>query len=329
MKINPIFKKINSLIYHYKRIKTKVGVKLIKSGKVEIKKPIFALGTDGGGLTLLSRILFRNKNIIYVGGNYNYWAGADNIFKVLDGMLPSKMSKKKLKTKGIIHPYDSLYATEDTLPYYRKDSKDFDIKTKKILENIIKKIIRLNRPKEIDSEIRFMDRSQVFSVQVGFLNKLLEEYNPKFVMLTRNPFAYSWRRLTKIKEKEAKEKVSSRDYLKMSAAHWNNNFSAALEDKSDADLEYWRFEDFLRKPEESLKEICNFLDLKFNKEVLPSKSDNIPLGSAYDVYTHKWYPLRPGVNKKYLKEIPKWAIDIVYNTCGELIDEFNYSHKIN
>jgi hypothetical protein len=82
----------------------------------------------------------------------------------------------------------------------------------------------------------------------------------------------------------------------------------------------------LKKPRLTLKEIANFIDLNFNYDLLSSKNSEIPTGLAHDVYTReKWYPLRPNVNEKYLKEIPKWAVRIIENKCGRLANNFKYT----
>jgi hypothetical protein len=38
-----------------------------------------------------------------------------------------------------------------------------------------------------------------------------------------------------------------------------------------------------------------------------------------------WYPIRTDFNKKYLEDIPSWAIDVIKEEAGELINKFNYT----
>jgi len=45
--------------------------------EAEIDRPIFLLGVQGGGLTLLSRMLRRHPQVVSVSGNHRYWSGAD------------------------------------------------------------------------------------------------------------------------------------------------------------------------------------------------------------------------------------------------------------
>ena len=70
---------------------------------VTIDRPIFLLGTQGSGLTLISRMLRRNKSAVSVTGNYRYWAGADEMKSVLGPILPVE-----LKAFEHIKPYPPL-----------------------------------------------------------------------------------------------------------------------------------------------------------------------------------------------------------------------------
>lgn len=57
-----------------------------------IQRPIFLLGSQSGGLTLLARILRRHASLVYCTGNSRYWAGSDEMQNVaFDGSLCPKI----------------------------------------------------------------------------------------------------------------------------------------------------------------------------------------------------------------------------------------------
>ena len=59
-----------------------------RGADVAIDRPIFLLGTQGAGLTLLSRILRRHPLVVGATGGHRYWAGADEGQNVFAGALP-------------------------------------------------------------------------------------------------------------------------------------------------------------------------------------------------------------------------------------------------
>ncbi len=331
--MNIIIRKYHGIIRRYKEFRIKTGVKFLDVGKDEkIEKPIFLLGVEGGGLTLLSRILHRNHRVVYVTGNYKYWAGQDEINTFLENVLPNSLTWRRLDNiRFKSYRYGSLkhggiYAIDEVLPFYRSTSKNASLEIKKSFESIIKKIIWLNKPKNTKETLRFINKSQLYTVKVGLLQELLKEYNPKFVLIIRNPFAWCWRRIIKpYSIQYHSPKLSDKEWLELACQHWLNNFKTALSYKGKVDLSIWRFEDLLKNPEQIMSEICDFVELDFNLSMLPQADDKIPTASLYDAFTNKWYPLRLDVNKRYLKEIPQWAVQIIRQRCGDLAEKFNYS----
>jgi len=94
---------------------------------IKINQPIFLLSIQGGGSTLISRILRRNKDIVSVTGNNYYWYGADEMQNVLWPLLPSQLSGIKHKfpsRKKFIKPRGWLYATDELIDDYRNTEKD-------------------------------------------------------------------------------------------------------------------------------------------------------------------------------------------------------------
>jgi hypothetical protein len=298
---------------------------------IKINQPIFLLSIQGGGSTLISRILRRNKDIVSVTGNNYYWYGADEMQNVLWPLLPSQLSGIKHKfpsRKKFIKPRGWLYATDELIDDYRNTEKD----ATPILEKKLKKIIRwqIARHAINPKKARFTDKSQVFSVKVSFINKLLKEANPKFILITRNPYAVCYRSVNKKGEapelKKAIEKFGYNKTLDLAAQHWKNSIKyAMLDGQRMKNFMIIRFEDFLKDPETNLKKICKFCNLDYDINMLPQKHHKISLGKRW-TSEKKWYPLRKNLNQSYLSKIKKYEIDIIDKQCSKYAKKLNY-HK--
>ena len=190
--------------------------------------------------------------------------------------------------------------------------------------SILRRVIRLNSPRGGEGSYRFLDKSQSDTVRIGLIQAILADCGPKFVLLTRNPYAMCWRAVRQVQDLVVMDKPVEEKF-EIAVQHWANSMETALAYEGRADLAWWRFEDLLVSPERVLGEICRFAELPFLPGILPSANDHIPFGSAYDAFDRsKWYPLRPGLNDRYLREIPEWAVKVVSRRCAPLLKRFGY-----
>lgn len=94
--MNNIFSKdfTNNIYYAYKRNNWMLDLsRFYKNYKDKsINSPIFLLGVQGGGLSLVSRMLRRNDKVVSVTGDSNYWTGADEMQNVLGPILPAEFT---------------------------------------------------------------------------------------------------------------------------------------------------------------------------------------------------------------------------------------------
>ena len=318
-----MYDKLNYMYYLFKRNNWMIDPRLLfKSFKsYNINKPIFLLGNQGGGLTLLSRMLRRHEDIVNCTGNKSYWTGADELHAVYGPILPFNLTgiKYKLPKHPIFNTQRSWsYAIDDSIDIYRKTEKDFNIAEKNKLEHLIKYFMyRFGNKKS-----RFIDKSQIYTVRMSYIHSQLKEHNPKFILLTRNPYAEVFR---SAKGPLPYSEISSREEkLKYAAQHWKNSINAVLEDKKnnpEIDILIVRFEDLLRDPEENLRKICKHIDLKFNEDMLPRPEHTVSFGSRI---IGRWYPLMPDINKKYIGKISNHDIDIIHAICGNVAEKLGY-----
>ena len=63
---------------------------------IDIDRPIFILGVQGGGLTLLTRMIHRNERIVTIGGGRANWTGNNEMDKQYIGQLPDDFALRSL-----------------------------------------------------------------------------------------------------------------------------------------------------------------------------------------------------------------------------------------
>jgi len=331
MKVAPgtrIAEAMNWLCYVYRREAWAFDCsRLFRSyDDVEIDRPIFLLGTQGGGLTLVSRMLRRNPTVISVTGNHTYWAGADEMQNVLGPILPPQLTGIKNKIPphpDFPPPRGWLYAIDALLPLYRLTEKDADADLKSRFLRLLRWLIAHHQVPGVGT--RFTDKSQLYTIKVAFLNKLLEGTDPRFLLITRNPYALCYRSANGGARscRRLAERFSLDERVRLAAEHWDNSMRCALEDGEKVNsFHVLRFESLLERPEQQLKETCRFLDLEFDRRMIPNETDVVPLGSRF---RNRWYPLRPSVNDRYLREIGGEHVRIIAARCGELARRLGYA----
>lgn len=284
--MNNIFSKdfTNNIYYAYKRNNWMLDLsRFYKNYKDKsINSPIFLLGVQGGGLSLVSRMLRRNDKVVSVTGDSNYWTGADEMQNVLGPILPAEFTGIKHKVPPhpkIGKPRGWLYAIDDLIDKHRLTNEDVNENNKDEYLKILKWII--NRQGDIN-KVRFTDKSQINTVKVSFLNEILKGYDPKFVLITRDPYALCFRSAQgkAYSLKRLQNKFSFHEILDLAAQHWANSIKAALEDGKYMDnFCIFKFEDILSSPEEKVKEICEFAKLEYTDDMVPQPEHEIPFGS--------------------------------------------------
>lgn len=296
--------------------------------KIEIRDPVFFLGNQGAGLTLVSRAVRRNSQAISITGDHTYWAGADEMQRVMMWRLPpdlrlgGRVLSRDFPHKRFAPPRSWSYASDELLNAYRKTEADYDPESAGKLRFLIREAL-FRYGSGMRNE-RFVDKSQVFTLKIGYIEALLKGTNPYFVLVTRNPYAACYRAaMGKAGDMERYTSFMDLDErMEVCVQHWSNAMECALEDRSRVtNFHTVRFEDFLREPKKSLVELCDFLELPFQESMVPSEHHELPLGSRY---RDRWYPLRPEVNKQYIEGISDRHLAMVKERCGAIAEELGY-----
>lgn len=309
--------------------------------KIEIDRPIFILGTQGGGNTLICRVLARHPNVVKMVGNNRFWTGSNEMHNtnfwhqlgrlkgIDEKLLPEKLTLMRKEDHPVFGLYKGwVYATDSLYNEYRLTENDYDPESAGLLIERIK--ISLRAYAQDISSVRFLDKSQTYSLKIPFLRECLDD--PLFILVVRNPYAMCWRAATRVYEKghENRIKYGGRWNVKMpldkrleiAAQHWVNTFNTALSDLQNSNDGYiLSFEDFLTDAESKLEEILEFVGLEYSPDLLPKPEHR---KSLWNDPGYKWYPLRPDVNKRYLGEITSEAVEVIHSYAGVLADRFGY-----
>lgn len=300
---------------------------------ISIDRPIFVLGTQGGGLTLLTRMIRRHPSVVMVGGGPSFWTGNDEMDKhyVANERLPDALSLRSPRYYNMTgrereHPYFGyerswLYATDELLSDYRLTAEDHTPDLERRLRERIRMSIRAYARNV--RRARFLDMSQTFTLKIPFLRACFPD--ARFVLVTRNPYVMCWRevsRRTEDKYRDWNRWPPLAHSLRLVAEHWRNSFTIARADLDSLECGLvLRFEDILQDPEAGLRRILNHVDLSFDTDMLPQPHHTFPTGSKS---RSKWYPIRPDVNDRYLQTIPNDAVEVIETILDGAGAEFGY-----
>lgn len=291
----------------------------------KIDRPIFLLGTQGGGLTLLARMLQRHPDVISAAGNASYWTAANELQNVYGPALPLDLTGLRYKAPPhpiLTAPRSWTFATKDLLPLYRRTSANNDVKA------TLLRFIRLSALRHAPNlnRFRFMDKSQVFSVRVGMLHDICPD--ACFILVPRDPYVSVYRAATgkagDMQRLSATLPLAER--LRLCAEHYANSMQAVFDDVEarGIKLHLIPFETLLQQPEKSLRDVCAFTGLEFSPDMLPQATHRMPLGSRF---LDRWYPIRADVNNVYSNKIGQDVIDVVNQYAGDLIEKLGYAKR--
>lgn len=296
---------------------------------IEIDRPLFLLGVQGGGLTILTKCFQRLQNTCFVHGNSDSWDAADNEMHVCE-------TSKKLPKEFSFHTNDFYppnlptnfyrywtYATNESLPHFRfakpeqipKDSLDG-------FRDYLKAIIRAHA-KDLNN-CRFIDKSQLYTINIPLIRTALLGCSPKFAVIARNPYGCIPRtaRNYYLNPKKHGFDMSYEQALQLCAEHWNNSFTEATKDGENFDDSLvLRIEDFFADPKDFCAQICRFAELDFDADMIPAP--NQP-STRYQQMATRWYPLRKSRTDQKLEETTQIEREVINRICRSTIEKLGY-----
>lgn len=299
---------------------------------LRLDRPVFFLGTQGGGGTILARCLQRHPKTVYASGNSDFWAAANEIHNcshlhdVPEALRHRSYHFGTVDDRMEHHPQYGyqrswLYAIDEFLPRYARAADDVDDETTRAFRRVLKRIILAYAHDPRDC--RLVDQSQLYTIMVPYIARMLEDCDPHFVLVSRNPYAICARAVQKEYTAARGGYIEADRAARIACAveHWSNSFRLALEAARELPMLQVRYEDFLDDPARVVREICAFAELEFTTDLVPAEGHRVPPGS---VEPEKWYPLKRGENTRYLKDLDRDLVDALHRRAGDLIDALGY-----
>lgn len=295
--------------------------------EVEVDRPIFLIGNQGDGLTLVSRMLRHHPQVVSLSGDHHYWAGSDEMHRAFLGRLPPSLASggrwlgKAPRHEILTPPRSWSYGSDDLIGQYRLTAADYDERSSRCLRRILREsLYRHGRPRGG----RFTDKSQTFTVKLGYVDALLRDLRPHFVLITRDPYASCYRNaIGGARDMQRYSKDLDLDArFEICVQHWCNSMRCVEEDGGQVHaLARMRFEDFLVDPRGSLERLCSFLGLPFAEAMVPAEDQRVPFGSRF---RERWYPLKVDVNDRYLDALPEDYEHKLVERLGQRAANFGY-----
>ena len=296
---------------------------------IEIDRPLFLLGVQGGGLTILAKCFQRLENTCFVHGNADSWDAADNEMHVCE-------TSQKLPREFSFHTNDFYppnlptnfyrywtYATNEGLPHFRIDNPE-QVSEASLngFRNYVKAIIRAHAKNLNDC--RFIDKSQLYTINIPLLRAALRGHSPRFVVIGRNPYGCIPRtaRNYYLNPKKHGFDMPYEEALKLCSEHWNNSFAVATEDCHGFDDSLiLNIEDFFANPKEFCSRICSFAELDFDRDMIPAPDQP---NTRYQQMATRWYPLRKSHTERKLLETTQREREIINSVGGSTIEKLGY-----
>jgi hypothetical protein len=291
--------------------------------RVPLDRPIFVLGMQGGGTTLVARCLLRHPRVVSMAGRSDYWVATDELGFVRNRMarLPSTLWSSAHRT-DLDHPlvgteHASVYASDLLLPEYRNVAGDVTPTDSARFKRILREHVAVYA--DDPRRARFLDKTHTYTVKIPYLDRLLEDHEPAFVLVVRNPYTMVFRAVRR-KPPAWRREVPYEEQLRLVAQHWRNSTRLALDDGvATGRFIGVRFEDFVREPEKVVRALCEATGLEYHDDLVPRAGHRMPFATL--PWDRKWYPLQ---GDEWRDKVGDLEAGIVLEECGELAAELGY-----
>jgi Sulfotransferase family len=310
-------------VYHRDRWRWSLRRRLPRVDRIPLDRPIFFLGVQGAGETIVGRCLRRHSSVVCMSGSSNHWTGIDELGVVRNRMarLPRSLWGCKFRD-DVEHPrfgpnHNSVYASDELLSVYRRTAEHADEAEAERYRRLLREHIAVYARDR--SRARFFDKTHTNTLKIPLLAAYLAGCEPFFVLVVRNPYSWCHRA---VRRKRPTYRVEPRpdEELRLVAEHWANSYRIALQDaRSTPHVTLVRFEDFVADPEATVRRLAAFVGLDFEPAMIPRPGDAFPFATLPG--DRKWYPLFPD---PWLAEVTEQEAAIVAEVCEPLASELGY-----
>jgi Sulfotransferase family len=295
-----------------------------KVDRIPLDRPIFFLGAQGGGETIVGRCLRRSDAVVCMSGSSGHWTGTDELGVVRNRMarLPKTLWGCKFRTDiehSLFGPnHNSVYASDTLLPFYRRTAEDAEEADGAAFRRLLREHLAVYAPDA--HRARFFDKTHANTLKIPLLAEYLRGCDPFFVLVVRNPYSWCYRAVRR-KRPAYRVALGPDEELRLAAEHWANSYRIALQDAATIpNVTLVRFEHFVADPEAVVRRLCNFTGLDFEPTMVPRPGDRFPFGTLPG--DRKWYPL---FADPWLTEVTDHEAEIVASVCEPLATELGYT----
>jgi hypothetical protein len=290
---------------------------------VPLDRPIFVLGMQGGGTTLVARCLLRHPSVVSMSGTSDYWVATDELGFVRNRMrqLPSTLWSSAHRD-DLDHPlvgteHASVYASDLLLTHYRNTAEDATPADSTRFKRILREHLAVYA--RDPQAARFLDKTHTYTVKIPYIDRLLERHEPVFLLVVRNPYTMCFRAVRR-KPPAWRRDLPYEDQLRLVARHWSNSTRLALEDGPPTGrFLALRFEDFLQDPAAVVRAVCTAVGLSYDDELVPHAAHRLPFATL--PWDRKWFPLQ---DDEWRDKVGDAEAEIVEVECGEVAGKLGY-----
>ena len=286
-------------------------------------KFIFIVGSSRSGTTMMSRVL-ANHSEVHTFGELHFFS---QIF--------SKQKKTKLEYLDALNILSELFKRQRYGLFSKKEASDFLDLSKKILLKKSYKILEVFR---LFVECELKEKQKKIACfhtpnNIYYIDEIQHEFsNSKFINMVRDnrdvllSQKNKWRRkFLGAKKIPLFESIRSHaNYHPITTSIvWNSSLKLTKKFDGSPNFYILRFEDFLTSSEEKCMDLCRFLDLDFQYEML--NIYNIGSSNMNDEKEKKIDVTK--INKWKKGELSKSEIYLAQIFSKSLMTDFNYKTK--
>lgn len=296
------------------------------------QNPIFILGAHKSGTTLL-RNIFDGHSLLYTVPVESHFFQHMNEW--IDNEYRQQRPDPAFKSSDLLQNFYNYIHKKNTSinPYGESTAKDlfdedlfknkfnlacFDLTKSKIFEKYIEAIYYSINQKQLSDKFRIIEKSVEHA---EFAIELSQMYpHAKFIHILRNPYS------NLVSLRKFKSKQYGYPIIRRLLKTLYNNYYYLLKNKKVIENYYIiRYEDLVSAPKKYIKEICNFLDLPFEKILLTPTYQGEGWGGN-SMEDKKFSTISSERLEKWKQEIHPMEVKYINHLFDFIIDRFGYQN---